>query len=242
MELNAEMIKKALECCVSLGGCQKCSYRERGSVTCMYDLRSDALALINSQEQRIKELTEERKDFEIRALRAENEATKYKDCYEIEKQAREQLSESYDYLEKTKDELLSERSRLIEKCQEAEKINKEKCNLEYTLLGVMNSVDKWLDGDELEQDEVNRAITMREKTLQIVEKLTEENERLRAIPEQLHKEMSERMVEEVKTTKKYTVLIMQSEIKKTFSAICKGEMVDLYRIIDQVAKEMLEGL
>lgn len=41
--------------------------------------------------------------------------------------------------------------------------------LEYTLLGVMHSVDKWLDGDELEQDEVNRAITMREKTLQIVE-------------------------------------------------------------------------
>lgn len=41
--------------------------------------------------------------------------------------------------------------------------------LEYTLLGVMHSVDKWLDGDELEQDEVNRAITMREKTLRIIE-------------------------------------------------------------------------
>lgn len=42
-------------------------------------------------------------------------------------------------------------------------------NLEYTLLGVMHSVDKWLEGDELEQDEVNRAVTMREKTLRIVE-------------------------------------------------------------------------
>lgn len=42
-------------------------------------------------------------------------------------------------------------------------------NLKYTLLGVMHSVDKWLDGDELEQDEVNRAATMREKTLRIVE-------------------------------------------------------------------------
>ena len=41
--------------------------------------------------------------------------------------------------------------------------------LEYTLLGVMHSVDKWLDGEELEQDEVNRAATMREKTLRIVE-------------------------------------------------------------------------
>lgn len=60
--------------------------------------------------------------------------------------------------------------------------------LEYTLLGVMHSVDKWLDGDELEQDEVNRAITMREKTLRIVEKKQEkidiqnkEIERLRNI-------------------------------------------------------------
>lgn len=41
--------------------------------------------------------------------------------------------------------------------------------LEYTLLGVMHSVDKWLDGDELKQDEVNRAATMREKTLRIIE-------------------------------------------------------------------------
>ena len=41
--------------------------------------------------------------------------------------------------------------------------------LDYTLLGVMHSVDKWLDGDELEQDEVNRAITMREKALRIIE-------------------------------------------------------------------------
>ena len=42
-------------------------------------------------------------------------------------------------------------------------------NLEYTLMGVMHSVDKWLEGDELKQDEVNRAITMREKTLRIIE-------------------------------------------------------------------------
>ena len=41
--------------------------------------------------------------------------------------------------------------------------------LEYTLLGVMHSVDKWLTGDELNQDEVNRAVTMREKTLRIIE-------------------------------------------------------------------------
>lgn len=47
-----------------------------------------------------------------------------------------------------------------------EELNKK----EYLILGIMHSVDKWLDGKELEQDEVNRAATMREKTLQIVEK------------------------------------------------------------------------
>lgn len=51
-------------------------------------------------------------------------------------------------------------------------------NLEYKLLGVMHFVDKWLDGAELEQDEVNRASAMREKTLQIVEKQQAEIEKL----------------------------------------------------------------
>lgn len=49
---------------------------------------------------------------------------------------------------------------------------------DYTLDGVMHFVDKWLDGDELKQDEVNRAATMREKTLQIVEAKQVEIERL----------------------------------------------------------------
>ena len=54
----------------------------------------------------------------------------------------------------------------------------ENTDLFYKLTGVMHSVDKWLDGDELNQDEVNRAITMREKTLQITEKQQAEIERL----------------------------------------------------------------
>lgn len=49
-------------------------------------------------------------------------------------------------------------------------------NQAYIILGVMHSVDKWLDGKELEQDEVNRAATMREKTLCIIE----------SRPEQIH--------------------------------------------------------
>lgn len=39
----------------------------------------------------------------------------------------------------------------------------------YIILGIMHSVDKWLDGKELNQDEVNRAATMREKVLRIIE-------------------------------------------------------------------------
>ena len=53
-------------------------------------------------------------------------------------------------------------------------------NLEYTRAGVMWSIDKWLEGDELNQDEVNRAATMRKKTLQIVEGLQAEVELERA--------------------------------------------------------------
>lgn len=52
-------------------------------------------------------------------------------------------------------------------------------DLEYTLLGVMHSVDKWLEGDELNQDEVNRAAAMREKTLKIIEDATREVDFLR---------------------------------------------------------------
>ena len=56
-----------------------------------------------------------------------------------------------------------------------EELNKK----EYLILGIMHSVDKWLGGKELEQDEVNRAATMREKTLRIVEKKDREINNLR---------------------------------------------------------------
>lgn len=51
--------------------------------------------------------------------------------------------------------------------------------LEYTLLGVMHFVDKWLDENELKQDEVNRADIMRHKTLQIIEEQQAEIEKLK---------------------------------------------------------------
>lgn len=51
----------------------------------------------------------------------------------------------------------------------------EECgNLAYKLVGVMHFVDKWLKGEELKQDEVNRAATMREKVLRLIENLEAE--------------------------------------------------------------------
>ena len=63
--LNAEQVKKALECCNkgTTEDCAKCPRfdgdRTLSTEDCMEKLMRDALALINSQEQRIKELTEE---------------------------------------------------------------------------------------------------------------------------------------------------------------------------------------
>lgn len=58
--------------------------------------------------------------------------------------------------------------------------------LEYILAGVMHSVDKWLEGDEFEQDEVNRAATMREKVLRIIEAKDREIQNLKKGPKHGH--------------------------------------------------------
>lgn len=52
-----------------------------------------------------------------------------------------------------------------------EKLQAENEELFYTLEGVMHSVDKWLDDGDYSPNRVQRAATMREKTLQIVEQL-----------------------------------------------------------------------
>ena len=72
-------------------------------------------------------------------------------------------------------------------------------DLEHTLAGVMWSVDKWLDGTDLKQDEVKRAIRMREKTLEIVERLEEENEFLKSLDEnKIRAEAIKKFAERVK--------------------------------------------
>lgn len=53
--------------------------------------------------------------------------------------------------------------------QRIEELEARNDELEYIIAGIMHSVDKWLEGDEFMDDEVNRAVTMREKVLQIIE-------------------------------------------------------------------------
>lgn len=89
MELNAEQIKKALECCTrgrknkEDRPCLNCLYNECNIVggtserqikgTCQGWLMKDTLALINSQEQRIKELTEKFNAGNKEYIRLDNE-------------------------------------------------------------------------------------------------------------------------------------------------------------------------
>ena len=55
MELNAEQIKKALERCANEWHCGLCGFTEKECAL----IKKSTLAIITSQEQKIKELTEE---------------------------------------------------------------------------------------------------------------------------------------------------------------------------------------
>ena len=72
------------------------------------------------------------------------------------------------------------------------RLQAENDNLFFTLSGAMHFVDKWLDGDELNQGEVNRAMTMREKTLEITERQAEQIEALISGQETLQKCIAEK--------------------------------------------------
>ena len=60
-----------------------------------------------------------------------------------------------------------------------EALQQENERLDYTLIGVMHFVDKWLD-DTDGMDEVNRAAKAREVALHAIETLEQENDQLRA--------------------------------------------------------------
>ena len=125
----------------------------------------------------------------------------------------------------------------------------------YKLTAVMHSVDKWLDGDELKQDEVNRAATMREKTLQIVENLQSENERLekeakdkeRAYNDEfcLRKEWQtkcQELLKEKQTTKSEAYKEFAERLKNEIDirTTCSREQdKNVMRMIDNLVKELV---
>lgn len=118
-EFNREQIIKALECCghIECPG-EPCPYHPLNR--CREQLRRDCYAFI-------KELTEERKDFEIRALSAENEAAKYKDRWETSRKDFERVAdENYN--------LHAYYTELTQKCaswtEENERLRAEKETLE----------------------------------------------------------------------------------------------------------------
>ena len=112
----------------------------------------------------------------------------YTTCIRAERELNKLMGE-VDKLRQVKDRLLEENTRLqaisnnqcddcaCEIANERDRLKAENDELFYKLSGVMLSVDKWLDGEELNQDEVNRACTMREKTLQITERLKAERDK-----------------------------------------------------------------
>lgn len=66
---------------------------------------------------------------------------------------------------------LPSRLRLMEELRREKQLMQENSELQYKLWGVMHSIDKFLDGDELKQPEVQRASIMRENVLQMIENL-----------------------------------------------------------------------
>ena len=74
--MERDLIIKALECCVT-DSCFSCPYDDVGVYSqCVPALLKDALSLINSQERRIKELTEENKAWQKQLISTEEQAGK----------------------------------------------------------------------------------------------------------------------------------------------------------------------
>ena len=228
--LNAEQVKKALECCVKVGGyrdaqiCNDCPLSEK---RCAILLPENCLALINSQEQRIGELA-----IELEAMRgAANSYKMYSKTLEDEnKKLRVLVDEGFD----TENSLNGKIKELTEE-NENLKIMNELCQISE------QSLRDLYDADTTAQSEVISRL------IEENEKLTEENERL--ITDKVYwknraGDAELKLNREVKAGYAYgkadTVRKMHSEIKKR---CIEGGIYPAFvaSTIDQIAKEMLEG-
>lgn len=251
MELNKEQIIKALECCYSNRNCDRCP--NRMFVDCRQITGGEAISLIKELTDANDRLYSETKAQLDKIANQREEIRRLQNRIHALNQSRRNWKEKSEMLGKQMFDVLNDKKKLTEENEDlkaiAEQYQKqfedcaeEKNNLEYTLEGVMHFVDKWLDGAELEKDEVNRAATMREKTLQIVEKLTKENERLavRVLSENHLRNQVEYML---KTVKSDTVREFAKRLNKHFChdpAFLGVEQRLIMGVVDQIAKDMLE--
>lgn len=112
-----------------------------------------------------------------------------------------------------------------------ERLRAEVEDLEYKLAGVMHFVDKWLEGDELNQDEVNRAITMREKTLKLVEDLDWKADFLEQSYNALEKEVEQskrEVAKEIITEIKEKLKAINREIANGKIYVCNDDSIDKF--------------
>ena len=81
------------------------------------------------------------------------------------------------------------------------------------------------------------------KAAVLIRDLSEKNEQLKAIPEQLHKEMTERMTEEVKIARKLTVRVMQNRLHeevRMYDSTTTFNKAFFLGKTDKIADELLE--
>lgn len=189
--LNAEAIKTALKCCDgTLAGCRECpNYNNR--YRC--NIEAEALALINSQEQRIKELTEERDGFENLAYTA------------IETQNRR--SDTIEELIEENERLRAEKERITNTYYEAmcEMKNRITCKIVLSDEKLEEIKNDCLERIELDIKEI-QADTVRKMQAAIIEYYSKPK---------------------YQPTKEHPIKHTQIEC--------------LFAVIDQIAKEMLEG-
>ena len=163
------------------------------------------------------------------------------------KERMKEISDNYDNPDGYADVLylsaLSDSNRIVRKAEEEIARQQEEIeNLTYTLLGVMHSVDKWLDGTELEQDEVNRSATMREKTLRIVEEKQAEIERLKGYPYAIQVEVSKKLESQIKSEaiKEFAERLKEKSFKTIRNYGLTKDVVEVCDI-DNLVKEMVGG-
>jgi hypothetical protein len=236
--LNAEQVKKGVECCYMQElehneNCPECPYTDLYP-NCSEYLGKDALALINKQETEYNELYEL-----LRTYKADSESYRsYSKTLEKENEGlKTLLDESYD----TQNSL----------AEENESIRRRMHHLfQSQFIASFDEVDrktKEYKRDIAEADiltEVNKQYQTENMVLSaVVEGLTEENERLRA--EKEHNAGNEKYILSTVMVAPidYTVRKMQKSLHERFGYDKNRVHTDynVHRYIDQIAKEILEG-